>query len=216
VEPYGTPPSEFAAQLKLLKRMGFHFISVEQFLGFLLHDEQLPPHPVLLTFDDCYEDLLHAALPILKRFAATGAAFAVSGRMGKTNTWDVEYRAPILPLLDAAGLKRLQESGINIGGHSRSHRALTEVTDHELDEEIRGCLQELEDRGLGRPRLWAYPYGESNARVRRAVSEAGIQAAFTIEGGRAFKGCDPFRIPRIQILRDDTGWKFLWKVISAA
>ena len=215
LEPYGTPPDQFRGQMKALQRLGFHFITAEQFVRFLHEGDRLPSLPVLLTFDDCYEDLLEFAMPVLKELKIPAIAFAVSGLLGSTNTWDEAIGAPSLRLLDGNGLQFLAKNGVEIGAHSRTHRPLTEAAVPELEDEVVGSVQELEACGIGRPRMFAYPHGVSNLAVRRAVRNAGLQAAFTVDLGCARQGRDPYLIPRIEILRQDTGWKFLWKVIRA-
>jgi glycosyltransferase involved in cell wall biosynthesis/peptidoglycan/xylan/chitin deacetylase (PgdA/CDA1 family) len=216
VDQYGTPPGEFRRQMRTLLRLGFHFIGVDQFLGFLERGDRLPSLPVLLTFDDCYDDLLDHALPVLREMNIPAAAFAVSGRLGGQNTWDTELGAPPLRLLAAEGLRELERNGIEIGAHTRTHMSLTLAAPETLETEVAGSVDELEARGLKRPRLLAYPNGEWNPLVQRAVRQAGLLGAFTTQYGRAHEGRDPYAIPRIEIYRNDTGWRFLRKVFGAS
>jgi peptidoglycan/xylan/chitin deacetylase (PgdA/CDA1 family) len=141
--------------------------------------------------------------------------FAVSGRLGGTNEWDHGRGARPLRLLGADELRELAPRGIEVGAHSRSHPLLTRVTDGELDEEIAGSRQDLARLGLPLPRLFAYPYGVEDERVRRAAQRAGFTAAFTITPGRVLPGQDPYRLPRIEVLRQDRGWRFRLKLALA-
>jgi peptidoglycan/xylan/chitin deacetylase (PgdA/CDA1 family)/glycosyltransferase involved in cell wall biosynthesis len=216
VEPYGVPPDLFLRQLDALQRARFNFISTDEFLRFLYRGGGLPRRPLLLTFDDGYTDLLEVVLPLLKERNIPAVVFAVSGHLGGANEWDAAIGAPRLQLMDIEGLKRLAQAGVEIGGHSRTHRPLTGVPDEDLLSEITGSVEDLEAAGLNRPRLFAYPYGEQDHRVRRAAREAGLKAAFTVIAGRTHPGCDAFQVPRIEIMREDSGWRFLWKVIFPA
>ena len=81
--------------------------------------------------------------------------------------------------------------------------------------EIEGSLADLEGCGLRRPRFFAYPHGESDRKVERAVEAAGFRAAFTVAPGLVRPGQDASRLPRIEILRGDQGWKYLYKVFAA-
>ena len=215
LEPYGVPPELFRLQIDLLLRHGFCFVSPDQFLCFLEDQSPLPERAVLLTFDDCFEDLLHTALPILRERGVPGVAFAVSSRIGGMNDWDAGLTTQRLRLLDADGLRRLEAHGIEIGAHSRSHPYLTHLSGPELTEEIAGSMFELEGAGLRRPRLLAYPYGESNPAVEHAARATGFRAALTVRPGLVRQASDPFRLPRIEILRRDGGLSFVWKVILA-
>jgi GT2 family glycosyltransferase/peptidoglycan/xylan/chitin deacetylase (PgdA/CDA1 family) len=215
LRPYGMPPDRFECQMDTLLRAGFRFIDGDEFLRFLHHGARLPRKALLLTFDDCYEDLLTVALPILDERGIPAAAFAVTRRLGSTNDWDQAIGASQMRLLDADGLRKLVENGVEIGGHSRTHRPLTRVSRDELSEEIAGSVTDLEELRFARPRLFAYPHGEYNQGVRKATEETGLQAAFTVDPGRVRAGCDPYQIPRIEILREDVGWKFRWKIALA-
>lgn len=212
VEAYGVPPKQFRRQLDLLRRWNFQFIDAEEFLRFLQGRAGLPRRAVLLTFDDCYRDLLDAALPILEEKGIPAVAFAVTGRLGKTNDWDTAAGAPPIRLLDSEGLRQLARGRIAIGAHTRSHRILNRISPEQLKEEIQGSLEDLEALGFERPAMLAYPYGEYDENVQKAARAAGLQAALTVEPSLVKPGVNPYRIPRIEIFRRDTGWRFLWKV----
>ena len=54
---YGLDPDEFAKQMTLLDTAGYQTITLGQFVRFHRgEDVDLPPHPVLLTFDDARAD----------------------------------------------------------------------------------------------------------------------------------------------------------------
>jgi peptidoglycan/xylan/chitin deacetylase (PgdA/CDA1 family)/GT2 family glycosyltransferase len=213
--PYGMPYEQFRGQLDALQHAGFQFVSADEFLTSLRGVGGLPRRPVMLTFDDAYKDLAETVLPLLKERGIPAVVFAVSGLLGGTNKWDEAIGGAHLQLLDAPGLRALAQGGVEIGVHSRTHRPLTSLPDKELSEEVEGSVMDLEAAGLERPRLFAYPYGSWDERTRQAVQNAGLQAAFTTDAGRARPGQDPYLVPRIEILRGDSGWKFLWKVITA-
>jgi peptidoglycan/xylan/chitin deacetylase (PgdA/CDA1 family)/GT2 family glycosyltransferase len=212
LEPYGVPASHFRWQVDLLSRY-FHFIGSEEF-GRFLAGAGVPRRALLLTFDDCYRDLLEQALPILRERRIPALAFAVSRYVGQTNAWDARLGAPPLPLLGASGLRALVADGIAVGSHSRSHRMLNRLPPAELADELRGSADDLEGLGLGRPGFLAYPHGEHDAAVQRAAADAGYSGAFTISGGIFSRGAEPYAIERIEILRSDTGLSFLWKVFT--
>ena len=215
LEPYGVPPDDFRDQLDLLQRYGFHFISADEFLRFVDGSAGLPRRALLLTFDDCFEDLTRVVLPMLQERAIPALAFAVSSRLGRTNEWDKPLGGLQIRLVDGSELAQLQEAGIEIGAHSRTHPFLPRLSEEQLMAEIEGSLADLEGRGLRRPRFFAYPHGESDRKVERAVEAAGFRAAFTVAPGLVRPGRDPYRLPRIEILRGDQGWKYLYKVFAA-
>lgn len=210
--PYGIPAADFARQLDTLRRAGYQFIHPDEFVRFIRGLCKLPRKALLLTFDDCYEDLVEVALPLLESRDIPAVAFAVSERAGGHNDWDEGLGGPRLRLVDHAGLRLLAGRGVEIGAHSRTHRALPRLADDELRSEIGGAIADLEASGLPRPRLFSYPYGEWDGAVTSAVREAGVAAAFTVEPGLVRPDSDPYLVPRTEILRGDTGTRLLRKV----
>jgi glycosyltransferase involved in cell wall biosynthesis/peptidoglycan/xylan/chitin deacetylase (PgdA/CDA1 family) len=210
--PYATPPRVFETQIDTLLRAGFRFVDANAVIDYLYNQRRLPSRAILLTFDDCYADLLDSALPILHARHIPAVAFAVSGQIGGVNAWDRKIGAPELRLLDADGLRRLAAGGVEIGAHSRTHRVLPRVSSYELAGEVEGCASDIEKQGLPRPRIFSYPHGEWDNGVAAAVRSGGFAAAFTVRPGALTSGVDPLALPRIEIFSSDISCRFARKV----
>jgi GT2 family glycosyltransferase len=156
-EPWGIPPHRFRRQLGLLTRR-LRFVDAAEF-GRYLDGAGVPRRAALLTFDDCYRDLVDVGLPMLRELGVPALAFAVSRRVGGTSDWDAGIGAPKLALADASGLRELARARVAIGSHTRSHRKLSHLSADELSDEIAGSLTDFEPLGLPRPTFLAYPYG---------------------------------------------------------
>lgn len=215
LEPYGIPPGELRRALRLLARLGFRFLHPEEVVRYLDSGAGVPRRSLLLTFDDAFRDLVEAGLPVLGEARAPAVAFAVSRLVGGTNAWDEAKGLRSLPLADAEGLRTLARDGVEIGSHSRTHRALDGLGETELDDETAGAADELAAMGLARPRFFAYPYGVVTEPARSAVGRAGYRAGFTIEAGLVRPESDRLALPRIEIFRRDRGWRLLKKVVLA-
>ncbi len=188
------PPHEFGRQLDLLARLGLTGVALRDLL-----DE--PPRPgdrrVVLTFDDGYDGVRTAALPLLIERGFVATVFVVSGKLGGTNDWDGE--SPGDALLSEEGLRELAAAGLEIGSHGATHRALPEVPDPELAAETRGSRERLE-RVIGAPVVsFCYPYGTWNARAAAAVKDAGFRAATVIRGGLVADLEEPLRLRRVAV-----------------
>jgi glycosyltransferase involved in cell wall biosynthesis/peptidoglycan/xylan/chitin deacetylase (PgdA/CDA1 family) len=217
ISEYGVPPADFRAQLTALRCFGYTFVTIDEVLRFLDGVGQLPRQPVLVTFDDCFVDLLHNAVPVLQSKNVPAVAFAVAGQIGGTNAWDTAIGAPGLELLDEAGLEAVQSAGVEIGVHGRTHRPMCSVPEAELPAETGDAADELCRNGIKPPRILAYPHGSQDRRVRRAVGAAGFVAAFTVAPGVVRRRSDRLALNRIEVLRaDGTGARFLAKVALAA
>jgi glycosyltransferase involved in cell wall biosynthesis/peptidoglycan/xylan/chitin deacetylase (PgdA/CDA1 family) len=208
---YGVAPKIFGEQLDSLLRRGFSFISPDEFELLLTGRGRVPDRAVLITFDDCYEELTDAAREILQPRRIEGIAFAVSGMKSDTNEWDQRLGARTLRLLGAPGLRELSDRGLEIGCHSRSHTSMTTLPDSALASETQDAAVELAALGLPRPRFFAYPHGANDERARAAVQRAGFVAAFGLTPSRASPRSDRFAVPRVEILARDTGWRFWLK-----
>ena len=66
------PSGEFAAQMRALDRAGFHAVTLDEVRSFWLHGTPLPPHPIVLSFDNGYHTQYTKALPILRRLGWVG------------------------------------------------------------------------------------------------------------------------------------------------
>jgi peptidoglycan/xylan/chitin deacetylase (PgdA/CDA1 family) len=187
------PPADFARQMDHLAALGLRGVALRD----LLDRPDAPEKRVVLTFDDGYDAIRTAALPLLLARGFSATVFAVSGRLGGTNDWDGER--PGEALLSADSVRDLHAAGLEIGSHGATHRALTSLADGELAAETAGSRAALEEL-LDAPVVsFCYPYGACDARAAEAVRHAGYRAATVIRGGIANGLSDPLRLPRVAV-----------------
>ena len=198
---------QLESQLRSLLRRGYRPVSATDAVeerGRLLH----------VTFDDAYRSVVDT-LPLLSELGVPATIFACTGYARDARPFDVpELRddAAVDPqafeTMDWPALRVAASSGVEIGSHTVTHPHLPQLSDVELDRELRDSKAELEDE-LGRPcRHLAYPYGEQDARVRSAARRAGYDAAFAVDPGRGRS--DRFAVPRLAVYRHDSaaGFRF--------
>lgn len=113
-----------------------------------------------------------------------------------------ELDAPPAPhrVLGWEALRRLAEDGVTLGAHTRRHRFLDQLSPAEVEDEVRGSLQDIErETGSALPIL-AYPNGRFNDAVVNVVKRAGVTLAFaTARGANRLETADPLRLRRINI-----------------
>ena len=207
---YGVPPAQFRAQIDFL-RSRFQFITGDELLRLLDGAGGVPRRALLLTFDDCYRDVLGAAGDLAGR-SIPAVAFAVTHRLGGTNAWD-EPLGDQVPLLDEEGLRTLGDLGVTVGSHSRTHAKLTRLAIEGARAELAGALEDLSALGIPFLPVVAYPHGLNDDRVRMLAAQAGYRAGFTVVPGVVdADASEPFALPRIEIFRSDRGPIFWWKV----
>lgn len=211
---YGIGPEEFASQLDKLAARGFSFVSPDELVALLEGTGHVPQKAVLLTFDDCYEELLEVARTILAPRRIKAVAFAVTGMQSGTNEWDQAIGARKLRLLHSDELLQLPEYGVEVGSHSMSHQPLPCLDDAKLANETFGSAQELARLGLRKPRFFAYPHGVHDSRSRAAVRSAKFIAGFGLRSKKVRPSTDRFALPRVEILARDVGKRFWLKTSS--
>src|SRR5439155_18169969 len=133
-------------------------------------EHRLPPaKSVVLTFDDGYADNRLLVAPILERHGFPATIFLVSAAGGR-NGWD--KRPDELagrPLLSLDEARQMLTGAIKFGSHSRTHRELTSLAQHEVEAEVAGSRREMET-ALGVPiNSFAYPSGRTSPEIREAV-----------------------------------------------
>jgi GT2 family glycosyltransferase/peptidoglycan/xylan/chitin deacetylase (PgdA/CDA1 family) len=201
---YGIAPGRLAAQLDALAAGGWSFVDLDALLAALDGRRNLPSRAALVTFDDCYTDLLSDGCPVLAERHIPAIAFAVAGLTGGVNEWDRPLGARQLRLLDADGLRELASAGIEVGSHTMTHRPLPRLEEKEIVTEVAESARRLGSFGLPRPRALSYPHGESSPAIQSATREAGYQVAFTVTPGIADRGASRWALPRVEVLASDS------------
>jgi len=143
-----------------------------------------PRRAAVVTFDDAWADNHANALAHLVEGRVPATLFVPSRLIGLPGR------------LTRGQLEEFAAAGIAIGAHSRTHAHLPACDDAELEREVRGSRDDLEDL-LGVPcTRFAYPAGLMDGRVRAAVAAAGFRSAVTTVRGWARAGVDPLAVPR--------------------
>jgi peptidoglycan/xylan/chitin deacetylase (PgdA/CDA1 family) len=171
---YYVLPDAFERQMNLLHEWGYTTISVELMVRAIKEGAELPPKPIILTFDDGSETIYTNALPIMQKYNFTGTVYLVYNYVGTRNYMNLDQ------------IRGLYASGWEIGSHSLSHTDLTERSDRQMDEivESRRKLQSL----LGVPVLsFSYPFGAYDENSVYYAHYAGYIAALGL-GNESLQG----------------------------
>ncbi|BBB90047.1 MAG TPA: polysaccharide deacetylase family protein [Methylomusa anaerophila] len=180
---------EFERQVALLHNAGFETISPEQLIAYMKREEvSLPERPILITFDDGYDDNYANALPILQKYGFKAVFFVVGINVDRAQR------------LSAQQVREMAKSGFAIGGHSMTHSDLTQLSGPELEHEILDNKRQLEGITHQESLFFSYPYGFFNLRSWKKIESAGYQGAFTVLSGVNKAGRDNiFLLRRIPI-----------------
>ena len=180
--------NDFEAQMKFLVDSGCITITPDELYAGLNGEIELPPKPVLITFDDGYLDNYTNAFPILKKYNLRATVFIIPSFTSVNPgymTWEQ--------------LKDMEANGITIESHTLTHPKLEELPDDEIRSELLNSKSLLEEN-LGHPvEFLAYPTGTYNLHIAGIAQDAGYKGAFTIKYGVVDKGSNFFALERVPI-----------------
>jgi len=183
----------FAAQLDALRNAGFHTVTFHEWLEHEDRGAPLPEKPILLTFDDGYQDALTAALPALRAHGMRATFFVVTQWIGPDEAHRSARGEPGRRYLSWPEVRALAAAGMEIGSHGATHRRLPGLTGQEALEEMATSKRELEARLVTPVEVFAYPYNASRRRLRALSREAGYRAAVS---GSDHGGADRYELYR--------------------
>jgi len=100
--------TNFIYQLDWLQQKGYHSITQTELFDALYYGKVLPTHPMILTFDDGYEDVYTYALPALLAHHYRGVFYIITGMIGGNYmTWPQ--------------VRNLAQDGMQISSHTIHH-----------------------------------------------------------------------------------------------
>ena len=132
---YRLPTETFRAQMTWLRRNGYHTIGSEEIAWFLANNHPFVGRPVMISFDDGFQDFADQAWPILRMHDFRAEVFVVTDAVGQSAQWDTHLGEPA-PLMDVQTIVRLAAEGVSFGSHLASHRSADGLSTLELAEEL--------------------------------------------------------------------------------
>jgi peptidoglycan/xylan/chitin deacetylase (PgdA/CDA1 family) len=161
-----------------------------------LEDYTSPEREVVLTFDDAYENVYHHALPILKAHDLPFEVFVIGDQIGRLNEFDARAE-PSTRHMSLSQLEEVVREGGRLQWHTRTHPNLPDLTDDELETEMRVPV-DLTERFPSPHFTWfSYPGGELDARAIR-LARRGFAGAVSVFQGQPD---DNWQLNRIEIRR---------------
>lgn len=208
-------PEALAAQTTLLADRGY--------AGITFTDAALgggDGKRVAVTFDDAYDSVFTLAMPILDELGFPGTVFVPTAFPSRPKVemawpgieqWRGTPDGPELLPMSWDHIRKLRESGWEIGSHTVSHPRLTSLNDGDLTCELTESRQTIEGE-LDEPcRSIAFPYGDTDERVREAARNAGYNCAAALPGD-AWSPSSATNFPRVGVYRGNGDRAFKGKV----
>jgi peptidoglycan/xylan/chitin deacetylase (PgdA/CDA1 family) len=202
LERYCVHPEMFARQMAYLRRRGFAAITFAQLGEAKKAGRPLIGRPIVISFDDAYEDVARHAWPVLERNGFVATIFAVTGEIGGRSNWDTRF-GPTAKLMDSAQLLALSTAGAEIASHLHTHTRVDRLSSAALLEEARLSRRIITDITQRPVTTVAVPYGSVDRRSAAILLEAGFDLIASSSDGVA-SILEPSRVtPRLEV----AGWR---------
>jgi peptidoglycan/xylan/chitin deacetylase (PgdA/CDA1 family) len=156
-----------------LAHHGYHGVTLHQVYEYWTNGAALPPHPVVVSFDDGYRSDDTRARPVLWRLHWPGV---LNLQVDNLNAEDA---------LPPWRVRNLIFAGWELDAHTITHPDLTRLDDAQLWHEVHGSRVELERRFHVAVDFFCYPAGRYDTHVIDVVRRAGFLGATTTRFGIA-------------------------------
>lgn len=194
-------PADFANQMEWLDREGYTAVTLRAVWDHWHGRHELPPRPVVVTFDDGTRSVRLRAFPELSRHGWAGVL-----------NLDLSNLAPAWGIRPAH-VRELVDAGWELASHSATHPDLTALGRDDLKREVAGSRAEIRRLFGVIAEFFCYPSGRFDDRVVAAVRDAGYLGATTTLEGLARRD-DPYRLARVRVNRSDGVDGFAAKLVE--
>lgn len=180
-------PADFSEQMDWLRASGYHPIDLGDLRAYFQERRALPSRPVVLTFDDGYDDFYTTAFPILQAHEFKAVSYVVPGFLDHQR------------YMTSAQVRTIDGAGVEVAAHTMHHVDLTMASPSQLAVEVQGSRRALEQL-VGHPVLdFCYPSGKFDNAVVGATGQAGFQSATTEQPGTGHGWADRLTWPRVRV-----------------
>lgn len=175
----------FAQQMQYLQDRDYNPISMADLNSFFDQGAVLPAKPIMITFDDGYNDIYSDAWPILRDHQFKATVFLITGLVENYGylTWNQVNE---------------MKGNIFFGNHTWSHKNVGSNFS-EVQTEITTADNQLTEYFLNNPKVFCYPYGSSTSSVEKLLQDLGYGLAFTTRSGSILCAKNRLSLPRIRV-----------------
>jgi peptidoglycan/xylan/chitin deacetylase (PgdA/CDA1 family) len=211
------PVEKLDQQFRFIREKKYTLITFEELRRAITTGAALPKTPLILTFDDAYENFNIHVLPLLKKYNFKATVFVPVGYMGKTNIWDKAED----PIMGPEMIKELTKTDlVEVGLHSFLHRSYAELDIEDMKEDLVNCINTMNFHKIPFVHVLAYPYGGFPKKDRTLLLQMKelfreVKLVFAVRIGNRINPLpirDPYELKRIDIKGTDSFFTFRIKL----
>lgn len=191
----------FYEQMEALKDAGYHTITFAQLIDYVETGAPLPENPIIVTFDDGYENNITVAAPILKELGMCAEISVIGVSVGKDSYKDTGIAMiPHFSIEDAASW--ISEGVIELGSHSYDMHQVTSLDGEDCRKGVFPLPDESEAEYISTfcddftkskdiieqaadldVLVYSYPYGYHTDLTEVLLAKLGIKTTLTVDEG---------------------------------
>ncbi len=179
-------PDDFAAEMAWLRSEGFEAVTLDDLYGAWHGKGNLPPKPIVISFDDGLQSQFTEALPIMRD-------------MGWPGVLNLKIESLDQRELTYAMVQRMIDAGWEIDSHTINHVDVTQLDAPALEHELADSRRILQERFGVAVDFFCFPSGRFDRAAIAAVRDAGYVGATTTLPGLATPSSNPFKLDRIRV-----------------
>jgi peptidoglycan/xylan/chitin deacetylase (PgdA/CDA1 family) len=190
----------FACHMNYLHDEGYSVVNLREAVSYMESSGRSSTRPVVITFDDGYQDFYTNAFPIINRHNFGATVYLPTAYIGTTAR---EFKGTECLTWDQ--VRELRKAGIEFGSHTVTHPQLKSVTAENVKYEVRSSKDTIEQE-LGCPvTSFAYPYAFPETdpvftrTLRGMLEEAGYENGVSTIIGTADRTSERFFLERLPI-----------------
>ena len=189
-------PYEFESDLKYLAANDYQTITMTQLIDYVYEGKELPPKPIILSFDDGYYSTYKFVYPLLKKYdmkivlSIIGKSTDDFTREKDNNlnyahsTWDQ------ITEMQESGFVEIQNHSYNMhrncnGRYGCGQMANETLSNYEktIAEDVLKLQEEVQYHTKEVPNTFTYPFGKYNDNAEMILKDLGFKATLTVDYG---------------------------------
>lgn len=184
---------DFEAQMKYLADNGYTVIGFDQ-----LKNGGQYKKPIILTFDDGYEDNYTNAYPVLKEYHFKATFFIISDLINS-------------PGYLTEGEMHEMSDLVSFQSHTVDHQHLSQLEGDKTEEELSASKETIEKITNKKVNVIAYPYGDYNELTTETAAKY-YDYAVSTESGYYFSSGEKYNIKRLAVSRSEDMKEFIFYI----
>ena len=194
---YVVPTELFEADMKYLIEQGYTAVFISDLIDYVEGKKELPPKPILITFDDGYATVDDYVLPILQKYKVKAIVSIVGSYTDKYSADNINGHLSYNNL-SWAQVKKLSDSGfVEIQNHSYDMHGMCasrkgikknrgeseEEYKKSVTDDIMKNQQKIAEVCKKTPTCFTYPFGYITKQSDEFIKSIGVKATLSCRSG---------------------------------